>query len=98
MTNTSVGQIMPARFIDVDKALKVHQQIAGICSVLLTASLVGLVSCQTKLKNSVPMIDTRITCVNIQPITYVKSDSPKTKAQIITHNEVWEYYCDRRDE
>ena len=88
---------MPARFIDVDKSLKVHKQISGVCSVVLIATLAGLVSCQAKLKRSVPMIDTRITCTNIQPIKYVKSDSRKTKEQIVAHNEVWDYYCNNGD-
>ena len=89
---------MPARFVNVEKSLKVHKQIAVMCAVSLGASLIALASCQSKLKKSVPVIDTRITCINMKPITYIKSDSDRTKAQIIVHNKTWEYFCERQDQ
>ena len=93
MINISEGSIRPARFVNVEKSLRIHKQIAFVCVAALAATSIGLASCQHKLKNSVPIIDTRITCVNIKPIQYVKSDSPKTKEAIIAHNAVWDYYC-----
>ena len=97
MTNTSVNNVTPVRIIDVDKALTVNKRIAQICAVSLGIALFGLTSCQAKLKNSMPIIDTRITCTNIKPIKYVKSDSDQTKRQIIVHNKVWDYYCDKEE-
>ena len=86
---------MPVRFVNTEKALKVNKRIAQICSVALLGTLVGLASCQSKLKKSTPIVDTRITCTTIQPIEYVKSDSRKTKEAIVAHNAVWDYYCNQ---
>ena len=89
---------MPIRFINVEKSLRVHKQIAALCAVTLSGSLIALASCQSRLKKSIPIVDTRITCTTIQPIEYVKSDSEKTKKAIIAHNAVWDYYCLDRGE
>ena len=84
---------MPIRLKGNEKALVVHKRIAQFCSVALIASLAGLVSCRSQLKNQKPVVDTRITCTTIQPLRYVKSDSKQTKEAIIAHNAVWDYYC-----
>ena len=74
--------------------LTVHKRIGQICGVALLATGLGLVSCKSKLSRwERGVIDTPIVCHNFQPITWVNSDSEKTRAQINAHNVVWEEYC-----
>lgn len=78
---------------DYDRTLKVNKQISQICAFGWMITAAALLSCQAKKKKMIPVIDTRITCNHIKPITYVDSDSTKTKEQIVIHNEVWDKLC-----
>lgn len=61
-----------------------------VCATAFTGLAVGCA-----LKHSI--VDTPIVCRNFQPIEYVDSDSYKTKFQIVTHNAVWDKYCDKKE-
>ena len=80
-------------FVDVDKSLRINKRIANVCVIGLVATTYGLLSCRHRLKETVAIVDTKITCTNIKPIRYVHSDSPKTKEAIIIHNAVWDKFC-----
>lgn len=80
-------------------ALTVHKRISQICAVSLLATGVGLLSCHAKLSQiERGVVDTPIVCLNFKPISWVDSDSKKTRAQINAHNATWDEYCKQSSE
>lgn len=76
----------------------VNKRIGQICAVTLLVTAGALMSCQTKLsKLEQGVIDTPIVCLNFKPISWVESDSKKTRAQINAHNATWDEYCKEKE-
>lgn len=75
-------------------ALTVNKRIGQICVVGLLVATAGLVSCRHRVNElETRVVDTLIVCQNFKPITWVESDSVRTRAQVNAHNAVWDAYC-----
>lgn len=81
-----------ARVIDPKKQLAVNRAAGMLCCGTAIAMSFMHMSCTAKL-NSVNGVGLPVVCRGYKPITWVDSDSQKTKEQIIVHNKTWEKHC-----